>query len=231
MSVSRTSLSLVALLVWGASGQPLNVSLIPSSFWDGALRKMMIKYGGWSPEARCDKYIYSRAWDASCMKKRPPAGELLPLLVTGTPSIGSRALTELFEELGIGADHEAYGARATVSWAHAVNEFVAGTAYPHSSERTRWWDTRIISNRFDFQNVFRPRFARVVHVTRCPTRVLASLMASSAPTARFVEAFSRRPALTSPCATTYARGPGPDFVTCVFRVLERVSRSLNLETF
>ncbi|KAJ8609627.1 hypothetical protein CTAYLR_006301 [Chrysophaeum taylorii] len=148
----------------------------------------------------CDRYIYSRKYDSACM---PSPYELLPLLVTGTGGIGTRVVTELLRAMGVEAGHEKYDAHATVSWTHAVNDFAFGVPYPFSSERTLWWQNRKIRNRVDFENVFKPRWNHVVHLTRCPIKVIKSMLRPHAPVLRFVERATHSPSLTSPCASTY----------------------------
>ena len=76
--------------------------------------------------------------------------------------------------------------------------------YPRSSEQTPWWKTRIISNRYDYQNAFRPRWKYSVHLTRCPLRVVQRLMGAGAPVIRFLEAFTEWPRLRYRCAEAYA---------------------------
>ncbi|KAK7254605.1 hypothetical protein SO694_00010176 [Aureococcus anophagefferens] len=185
-----------ALLVAAGASAAGNVSLVPSGFTSAEMVKRFHGFGGWHVEDRsCDKYVYGRLWDADCMKRRPPAGEILPLLVTGTPYTGTRSVAELFAAMDVEADHEAYADMATVSAVHAFNDFVGGVPYPRSSEQTPWWKTRIISNRYDYQNAFRPRWKHAVHLTRCPLRVVQRLMGAGAPVIRFLEAFTEWPRL------------------------------------
>ena len=181
----------------------LNVSGVLSGF-ESEKRKNMFKLRGWRvEERRCDALMSSRKFDGSCMQ-RPTDAELLPLLVTGTPSVGSRALADFMQAMMPGeAAHEEYAFKATVSWTHAANDFLFGIPYPYSSDRGLWWRQRAISNRVDFENVFKPRFVKVLHLVRCPIRVLAALARSRAPMLRFVEKVTRNPAITSPCADAY----------------------------
>ena len=194
-----------ALLVAAGASAAGNVSLVPSGFTSAEMVKRFHGFGGWHVEDRsCDKYVYGRLWDADCMKRRPPAGEILPLLVTGTPYTGTRSVAELFAAMDVEVDHEAYADMATVSSVHAFNDFVGGVPYPRSSEQTPWWKTRIISNRYDYQNAFRPRWKHAVHLTRCPLRVVQRLMGAGAPVIRFLEAFTEWPRLRYRCAEAYA---------------------------
>ena len=147
-----------------------NVSLAPYGFTSGKMVKNFAGFGGWQVEDRhCDRFIYSRMWDEACMRRRPPAGEILPLLVTGSPFVGTRTLYELLSAMDVEAEHESYGEMATVSSVHGFNDFVGGVPYPLTDEGSRWWRKRpSVSQKFDFQNAFRPRFKVAVHVTRCP---------------------------------------------------------------
>ena len=182
----------------------LNISLVPMGFTSEDMVSKFASFGGWETRERgCDKYIYSRMWDEACMHRRPPPGEVLPLLVTGTPYVGSRAVTEMFRAMGVSANHEAYGEMATVSSVHSLNDFVGDAPYPFTSEATAWWRKRLISNKLDYQNVFKPRYKYAIHVTRCPTRVVAALMGARAPVIRFLEAFTAWPRLRSRCASSY----------------------------
>ena len=100
---------LAALLVAAGASAAGNVSLVPSGFTSAEMVKRFHGFGGWHVEDRsCDKYVYGRLWDADCMKRRPPAGEILPLLVTGTPYTGTRSIAELFAAMDVEVDHEAY---------------------------------------------------------------------------------------------------------------------------
>ena len=118
-----------ALLVAAGASAAGNVSLVPSGFTSAEMVKRFHGFGGWHVEDRsCDKYVYGRLWDADCMKRRPPAGEILPLLVTGTPYTGTRSIAELFAAMDVEVDHEAYADMATVSSVHAFNDFVGGGA-------------------------------------------------------------------------------------------------------
>ena len=156
------------------------LELRQGGFTSAEMVKRFHGFGGWHVEDRsCDKYVYGRLWDADCMKRRPPAGEILPLLVTGTPYTGTRSIAELFAAMDVEVDHEAYAEMATVSSVHAFNDFVGGVPYPRSSEQTPWWKTRIISNRYDYQNAFRPRWKYSVHLTRCPLRVVRQIYDAS----------------------------------------------------
>ena len=74
----------------------LNVSVVPSYFRTQKERKFFRTYGKWqTEERRCDKFIRNRAYDKTCQQMDPKPYELLPLLVTGAPGSGTRAVFEL----------------------------------------------------------------------------------------------------------------------------------------
>ena len=74
----------------------LNVSVVPSYFRSQKERKFFRTYGKWqTEERRCDKFIRNRAYDKTCQQMDPKPYELLPLLVTGAPGSGTRAVFEL----------------------------------------------------------------------------------------------------------------------------------------
>ena len=107
-----------ALLVAAGASAAGNVSLVPSGFTSAEMVKRFHGFGGWHVEDRsCDKYVYGRLWDADCMKRRPPAGEILPLLVTGTPYTGTRSVAELFAAMDVEVDHERGRVQMDGGWA------------------------------------------------------------------------------------------------------------------
>ena len=74
----------------------LNVSVVPSYFLTQKERRSFRTYGKWQiDERRCDKFIRNRAYDKTCQQMDPKPYELLPLLVTGAPGSGTRAVFEL----------------------------------------------------------------------------------------------------------------------------------------
>ena len=76
--------------------QALNVSIIPSYFRTPKERNFFRRYGKWQiDERRCDRFIRNRAYDKTCQRLDPKPYELLPLLVTGAPGSGTRAVFEL----------------------------------------------------------------------------------------------------------------------------------------
>lgn len=183
---------MLCLVFWVAAGD------IPSVRHGFVSEKQVELYRkrGWHVDDRtCDALVYSRKLSRRCVAEPSSAYEKLPLLVTGTAGVGTRAIASFLAAMGIDTGHEAY-APATVSWTHAVNDFALGVQYPYSSERTKWWQQRHIKSRVDAENIFKPRFAYVVHVTRCPLRVLGSLLKPHAPIIRFVE---KATGITSPC--------------------------------
>ena len=87
----RLLLLLQALLV-----RALNVSVVPAYFRSPKERRSFRTYGKWQiDERRCDKFIRNRAYDKTCQQMDPKPYELLPLLVTGAPGSGTRAVFEL----------------------------------------------------------------------------------------------------------------------------------------
>ena len=98
------------------------------------------------------------------------------------------------------ADLGGYADEGAVSWAHAVNDAIFGQPYPWTSERTPWWERRTIGRPSEVEAIFRPRFLRVVHLTRCPIESVAALLGADPASRRFVEAVTRSPPLRSPCS-------------------------------
>ena len=89
----RAAMRLLLLLQAAAA---LNVSVVPSYFRSQKERKFFRTYGKWqTEERRCDKFIRNRAYDKTCQQMDPKPYELLPLLVTGAPGSGTRAVFEL----------------------------------------------------------------------------------------------------------------------------------------
>jgi len=221
----------------------LNVSVVPSYFRTQKERKFFRTYGKWqTEERRCDKFIRNRAYDKTCQQMDPKPYELLPLLVTGAPGSGTRAVFELvyamchkatrecrqYPEFNTTMDaavvlqphgsprppqgtppiifknpccevcHEGYGDMATISSVHAVNEMTAGVPYPYTDERSGWWLKRQIVDKYGYANAFTPRFRRVVHLIRCPFANIQTLLKSTAPLMRFIEAFTE-PSINSIC--------------------------------
>jgi hypothetical protein len=109
----------------------------------------------------------------------------------GTPPI-------IFENPCCEVCHESYGDMATISSVHAVNEQTAGVPYPYTDERSGWWLKRQIVDKYGYANAFTPRFRRVVHLVRCPLANIQTLLKSTAPLMRFIEAFTS-PKLESIC--------------------------------
>ena len=88
------ALSRLPMLLQAAAA--LNVSVVPSYFRSQKERKFFRTYGKWqTEERRCDKFIRNRAYDKTCQQMDPKPYELLPLLVTGAPGSGTRAVFEL----------------------------------------------------------------------------------------------------------------------------------------
>ncbi|KAH8098686.1 hypothetical protein JL720_1646 [Aureococcus anophagefferens] len=130
-----------ALLVAAGASAAGNVSLVPSGFTSAEMVKRFHGFGGWHVEDRsCDKYVYGRLWDADCMKRRPPAGEILPLLVTGTPYTGTRSVAELFAAMDVEADHEAYARtwRPSRPCTRSTTSSAAGPQKGDSTSLQRW---------------------------------------------------------------------------------------------
>lgn len=195
-----------------------NVSYVPRDFLNPNMKETYRKQG-WSvhdPD-RCSRYIFSRKLDIKCMSS-PAAGFVIPLLVTGAAGTGTRAVAHFFTAMGIEVGHERYAHQAVVSWTHAVNEKSLGVSYPFSPERTKWWQSHHIANRFGSENLVKPRFASVVHLTRCPLRVITSLLRPHAPIIHFVHIATAYPSITSPCGTTY---------DCETNLAERVGWALS----
>ena len=89
----RAAMRLLLLLQAAAA---LNVSVVPSYFRTPKERNFFRRYGKWQiDERRCDRFIRNRAYDKTCQRLDPKPYELLPLLVTGAPGSGTRAVFEL----------------------------------------------------------------------------------------------------------------------------------------
>ena len=89
----RAAMRLLLLL---QAASTLNVSIIPSYFRSPKERNFFRRYGKWQiDERRCDRFIRNRAYDKTCQRLDPKPYELLPLLVTGAPASGTRAVFEL----------------------------------------------------------------------------------------------------------------------------------------
>ena len=83
------------LLLLLQAAAALNVSVVPAYFRSPKERRSFRTYGKWQiDERRCDKFIRNRAYDKTCQQMDPKPYELLPLLVTGAPGSGTRAVFE-----------------------------------------------------------------------------------------------------------------------------------------
>lgn len=188
------------LLPAGVVGYVRGVAHVPFDFASLKLRENLVRRK-WRDEIEgCERYVYTRKFNETCMPMPKQKNELLPLLVTGSPGSGTRAAAHLLATMGLEVGHERYETGGTVSWTHAVNDYAFGTAYPFSSERTKWWHLRHLPNRFGIENTLTPRYQTVVHLVRCPLRSVASMLKPHAPIIRFVETAT---GISSPCGDSY----------------------------
>lgn len=139
-----------------------------------------------APPTRCTNLLHTRKYDKTCQgpgeayaipRTTWELGEgTIPLLLTGACGAGNHAtLHWLAERLG-GATHEDFGVPITISWQHAVSDWAAIRAYPHKQRYHKIYPP------------LAPRFAKVVHVVRCPLDTLATLLSHGPKTMGFLEA-------------------------------------------
>lgn len=187
-SQRAASMVLLSIFCTRISAQShLNVSRVPHTFLNVKMLNAFQKQGWKTSDPSCDRYIFSRKFEGTCMK----ADVVLPLLLTGTTR-GVRNFATDVLRLAKCAEGGSF------SWAHGVNNVAFDVPYPFSAHRAKWWQLYGST-----QSVLRPRYKRVVHLTRCPLRELISLMRPNAPSIRFVEKITRNPPITSPCAESY----------------------------
>jgi len=199
MMMARAAAVAVALAGWCAGGEVDHVLVNFTRLEDVATRQRSgaFKYrsGVGSPKT----VVYDGCREAACVRdwtcgrdgplwnsrKYAPACQpaprlAFPLLVTGAPGAGTSSVTAYLNKGGARATHEEYGLDATVSWQHAVNDFVIDARYPNN-QRVR----------AGVQPPLWPRFRRVAHVVRCPlTNILALKSRGGRASRHFVAAAS-----------------------------------------